>query len=183
MSTSLAAQLQQIAAKSTNSLNLKAQRTAHAQSLIFEPKLAATQDFDTIFQICQEGFQELCLLDPRFVGFGRNIFSEQSKTQDRTQMTAEENEVLDRALGGFMDLVGGRLLLKPAVKAMDWLVRRFRYIIAQTSLIPKRAPNANSRLFSGSMNIMSCLYCLHFYLTMELRSFLTFSPFYPRTSP
>jgi len=48
-------------------------------------------------------------------------------------MTAEENEVLDRALEGFMDLVGGRLLLKPAVKAMDWLVRRFRYIIAQTS--------------------------------------------------
>lgn len=134
MSTSLAAQLHQIAAKSTNSLNLKAQRTAHAQSLIFEPKLAATQDFDTIFQICHEGFQELCLLDPRFVGFGRSIFSEQSKTQERTQMTAGENEVLNKALEDFMGLVGRRLLLKPAVKAMDWLVRRFRYIFNQTSL-------------------------------------------------
>ncbi len=126
MSTSLAAQLHQIAAKSTNSLNLKAQRTAHSQSLIFEPKLAATQDFDTIFQICQEGFQELCLLDPRFMGFGRSIFSEHSKTQERTQMTAGENEVLDRALENFIGLVGGRLLLKPALKALEWLVRRFR---------------------------------------------------------
>jgi len=126
MSTSLAAQLHQIAAKSTNSLNLKAQRTAHSQSLIFEPKLAATQDFDTIFQICQEGFQELCLLDPRFMGFGRSIFSEHSKTQERTQMTAGENEVLDRALENFIGLVGGRLLLKPALEALEWLVRRFR---------------------------------------------------------
>ncbi|KAI9877013.1 MAG: snoRNA-binding rRNA-processing protein utp10 [Pleopsidium flavum] len=126
MSTSLAAQLHRIAAKSTNSLDLKAQRTAHSQSLIFEPKLAATQDFDTIFQICREGFQELCLLDARFVGFGRSIFSEHSKSQERTQMTAGENGVLDRALEDFMGLIGGRLILKPALKSMEWLVRRFR---------------------------------------------------------
>ena len=126
MSTSLAAQLHQIAAKSTNSLDLKAQRTAHAQSLIFEPKVAATQDFDTIFQLCLEGFQELCLLDPRFAGFGRSIFSEHSKTQERTHMTSGENDALNKALEDFMGLVGARLLLTPAVKAMDWLVRRFR---------------------------------------------------------
>lgn len=127
MATSLTAQLRQIAAKSTNSHNLKAQRAAHAQSLIFEPKLAATQGFDTIFQVCQEGYQELCMLDSRFQVFGRSIFSEQSKTQDRTQMTAKENDALDKVLEDFLGLVGGRLLLKPALKAVDWLVRRFRY--------------------------------------------------------
>lgn len=126
MSTSLAEQLHRIAAQSTNSLNLKAQKTAHSQSLLFDPKVAATQDFDTVFQICQEGFQELCLLDPRFVGFGRSIFSEHSKTQERTQMTARDNEVLDIALEDFMGLIGGKLLLKPALKAIEWLVRRFR---------------------------------------------------------
>lgn len=126
MASSLAAQLSQIAAKSTNQLDLKAQRAAHSQSLIFEKKIAGSQDFNTIYQICIEGFRELCLLDSRFVQFGRSIFSEQSKDEDRTQMTAAQNEELDVVLESFIGLVGSKLLLKPAVKALDWLVRRFK---------------------------------------------------------
>lgn len=30
------------------------------------------------------------------------------------------------ALEAFLALVGGRLLLNPAIKAVEWLVRRFR---------------------------------------------------------
>lgn len=126
MATALASQLSQIAANSTNQLDLKAQKAAHSQSLIFERKFAGSQDFDTIYQICLEGFQELCLLDARFTAFGRSIFSEQSKSEDRTQMTAAQNEELDAVLDAFLWLIGGRLLLKPAVKAVDWLIRRFR---------------------------------------------------------
>ncbi|KAL1988316.1 hypothetical protein VTN96DRAFT_9999 [Rasamsonia emersonii] len=126
MATSLAAQLSQIAAKSTNPLDLKAQRVAHAQSLIFEKKIAISQDFDTIYQICYEGFQELCQLDARFAEFGRTIFSEQSKAEERTQMTAAQNKELDAVLESFLALVGSKLLLSPAIKAVEWLVRRFR---------------------------------------------------------
>jgi hypothetical protein len=127
MATSLAAQLSQIAAKSTNPLDLKAQRIAHSQSLIFEPKIAGSQDFDTIYQICHEGFQELCLLDSRFTEFDRTIFSLQSKAEERTEMTAAQNKELDVVLESFLALVGSKLLLSPAIKAVDWLVRRFRY--------------------------------------------------------
>lgn len=127
MASSLSAQLSQIAAKSTNPLNLKAQRIAHSQSLIFDRKVAGSQDFDTIYDICHEGFQELCLLDPRYAEFERTIFSEQSKAEDRTEMNAAQNKELDAVLNAFLALVGGRLLLSPAVKAVDWLVRRFRY--------------------------------------------------------
>lgn len=126
MASSLSAQLSQIAAKSTNPLNLKAQRIAHSQSLIFDRKVAGSQDFDTIYDICHEGFQELCLLDPRYAEFERTIFSEQSKAEDRTEMNAAQNKELDTVLDAFLALVGGRLLLSPAVKAVDWLVRRFR---------------------------------------------------------
>ncbi|KAI9818592.1 MAG: snoRNA-binding rRNA-processing protein utp10 [Thelocarpon impressellum] len=126
MATTLAAQLSQVAAKSTNALNLKAQKIAHSKSLIFDATVAASQDFDTLYTVCAEGFQELCLLDPRFKPFTRSIFSEHSKAEDRTQMTQRENEELDRALEDFLGLLGGRLLLKPAVKAIEWLVRRFR---------------------------------------------------------
>ncbi|CAL5874323.1 uncharacterized protein PFLUO_LOCUS8619 [Penicillium psychrofluorescens] len=126
MASSLAAQLSQIATKSTHELDLKAQRISHSQSLIFDEKVAGSQDFDTIFDICYEGFQELCSLDPRFAEFERSIFSEQSKVEDRTQLNAAQNQELDAVIEAFLALVGGRLQLSPAVKAVDWLVRRFR---------------------------------------------------------
>ncbi|KAL1637818.1 snoRNA-binding rRNA-processing protein utp10 [Neofusicoccum ribis] len=126
MTSALQQQLAQIAASSTHQLDLKAQKVAHGKSLLFEPKVAASQDFNTVYQICHEGFQELCMLDPRFAAFAQNLFSEQSKTEDRTQMTKQENEELDTVLESFLGLVGARLLLKPAVKAVEWLVRRFR---------------------------------------------------------
>jgi U3 small nucleolar RNA-associated protein 10 len=128
MSTSLTAQLSQIAAKSTHQLDLKTQKASHSQSLIFEAKVAGSQDFETIYQICHEGFQDLCVLDRRYADYGRSIFSDQSKTEDRTQMTAAQNVELGIVLENFLGLIGSRLLLKPAIKAVEWLIRRFRYV-------------------------------------------------------
>jgi len=124
--TSLQKQLAAIAASSTHQLDLKAQKAAHGKSLLFESKIAASQNFNSIYQICYEGFQELCALDPRFAAFSRNLFSEQSKSEERTQMTAKENQELDSVIESFLSLAGPRLLLKPAVKAVEWLIRRFR---------------------------------------------------------
>ncbi|EED21107.1 SSU processome component Utp10, putative [Talaromyces stipitatus ATCC 10500] len=126
MASSLAAQLAQVAAKSTSPLDLKAQRVAHSKSLIFEYRVAKSQDFDTLYQLCNDAFQELCRLDTRFTEFERTIFSLHSKSEDRTEMTAAQNKELDVALESFMALVGGKLQLTPAVKALEWLVRRFR---------------------------------------------------------
>jgi U3 small nucleolar RNA-associated protein 10 len=126
MVTTLATQLAQLRAQSTNPLDLKAQKKAHSQSLLFEPGVAATQDFDTIYQICYEGFEELCRLDSQFGNFVGNIFSEQSKQEDRTQLTAAQNQQLDGVVEDFLCLIGSKLLLKPAIKAVEWLVRRFR---------------------------------------------------------
>src|SRR5271169_1417520 len=98
MTSSLATQLSRIAANSTKSLNVKAQKAAHGQSLIFEPRVAASQSFNTIYTLCHEGYEELCMIDGRFLEFQRNIFNEQSQDQDRTQMTAAQNAELDKLL-------------------------------------------------------------------------------------
>ena len=126
MASSLAKQLSQIRVKGTNPLDLKQQKKAHSQSLLFDSKVAATQDFETIFSICHEGFHDLCLLDTRFSGFAEILFSEQSKREDRAQMTISQNLQLDQVLEFFLDLVADKLPLKPALKAVEWLVRRFR---------------------------------------------------------
>jgi U3 small nucleolar RNA-associated protein 10 len=125
--TSLQKQLAAIAASSTHQLDLKAQKAAHGKSLLFEPKVAASQSFDSLFLLCYEGFREICALDGRFAQFARNLFSEQSKVEDRTQMTKNENQELNKVLEAFITLVGPRLHLKPAQLAVEWVVRRFRY--------------------------------------------------------
>lgn len=126
--TSLQKQLAVIAATSTHQLDLKAQKFAHGKSLLFEPRVAASQSFETIYQICYQGYRDLCALDPRFLQFSHSLFSEQSKVEDRTQMTQKENNNLNGVLEAFMTMIGPRLLLKPAEKALEWLVRRFRYV-------------------------------------------------------
>ena len=132
MPTSLATQLAQLRADGDNALDLQAQRKAHSKSLLFDPQHAATQDFELVFQVCFEGFQDLCQLDPRFTKFTHSLFSEQSKHEDRAQMTTTQNGQLDVVLEDFMTLVGGKLSLKPALKAMEWLVRRFRSVCCET---------------------------------------------------
>lgn len=127
MASSLAAQLAKIKATGPNPLDLKSQKSAHSQSLLFDSQTAATQNFDVLFLLCYEGFEELCNLDARFIDFANNIFSQQSKHEDRNLMTALQNSQLDVVLEHFLALVGGKLLLKPAQKAVEWLIRRFRY--------------------------------------------------------
>lgn len=129
MASSLAAQLAQVAANSKSTLNTKAQKAAHSKSLIWEPRVAATQSYQTLYTTCFQGFEELCQLDARFTIFQSTIFNEESQNQDRTQLTAAENEELDRRVEAFLRLAGSRLRLMPAIKSIEWLIRRFRYAL------------------------------------------------------
>lgn len=135
MATSLAAQLAQIAANSRTTLNSKALKAAHSKSLIFEPRVAAGQTFAEIYTLCSDGFEELCHIDPRFAYFKNSLWSEQSQEQDRTQMSKEENAALDKHIEAFLHLCGSRLRLMPAIKAIEWLIRRFRIHEFNTAIL------------------------------------------------
>ncbi|KAI1661603.1 hypothetical protein F4813DRAFT_344995 [Daldinia decipiens] len=135
MTTALAAQLAQIAANSKSTLDIKAQKAAHSKSLIFEPRVAASQNFQTLYSICYQGYEELCQLDSRFVSFGATIFSEQSQNEDRTQMTIAENAELDKKIDSFLHLAGARIRLMPTIKAIEWLIRRFRIHEYNTAML------------------------------------------------
>ncbi|KAI2472061.1 hypothetical protein F4781DRAFT_385178 [Annulohypoxylon bovei var. microspora] len=135
MTTALAAQLAQIAASSKSTLDVKAQKASHSKSLIFEPRVATSQNFQTLYGICHQGFEELCQLDSRFIPFGTTIFSEQSQDEDRSQMTAAENAELDKKIDSFLHLAGARLRLMPSIKAIEWLIRRFRIHEYNTAIL------------------------------------------------
>ncbi|KAI1090877.1 hypothetical protein F5B19DRAFT_494000 [Rostrohypoxylon terebratum] len=135
MTTALAAQLAQIAANSKSTLDVKAQKAAHSKSLIFEPRVATSQNFQTLYGICRQGYEDLCQLDSRFISFGTTIFSEQSQDEDRSQMTAAENAELDKKIDSFLHLAGARLRLMPTIKAIEWLIRRFRIHEYNTAIL------------------------------------------------
>lgn len=126
MTSAFSAQLRTIAAKSTNELDIRARREAHAESLIFDRSIAVKQDWETIYQICAEGFQELCMLDSRLREFQQNLYSAQSKTQDREQLNKAQNDALGVVLERCLGLLGSKITLRPGIKAIEWLVRRFR---------------------------------------------------------
>ncbi|KAK9479276.1 hypothetical protein V1514DRAFT_328929 [Lipomyces japonicus] len=128
MASSLAHQLSNIKAKAAtvSSLDRKKRQKSHAVSLIYEPKIAVTQDFDTIFFTSLEALRELQTIDPRFQAFEKSLFSETSISVDRFIQTKEQNAAIDKAVESFLALIAPRILLQPAVVALEWLVRRFK---------------------------------------------------------
>lgn len=70
-------------------------------------------------------------------------------------MTAKENQELDSVIESFLSLAGPRLLLKPAVKAVEWLIRRFRVQEYNTEfLILTFLPYHSSSIFPTMLSIL-----------------------------
>ncbi|KAI8388394.1 uncharacterized protein BYT42DRAFT_559927 [Radiomyces spectabilis] len=95
-------------------------------SFLFTAKEAADKDLETIYAIGYNGILELCNLDERFTAFQETLFSEGMKSVDRVLQTKEDNEKLDASVTAFLRQLSPYFLVKPAGKALEWLIRRFR---------------------------------------------------------
>lgn len=126
MPSTLAQQLQHIAATSVNTLSAERQKQLYSVSLLYPPQQAAAQDLTTVYSVALEGFRELVELDPAFQKYGRSLFASSSISFDRFLHTKKANDELNRTINNFLGLIGVRLLLKSSLKALEWLVRRFR---------------------------------------------------------
>lgn len=83
MVSSLASQLAAINTGNTQVIDRKKRKQIHSVSLIFTPKVAAGQDYETIYSVAIEGLTDLEQLDPRFAAFRNNIFADTSISVDR----------------------------------------------------------------------------------------------------
>ncbi|CAN8001191.1 unnamed protein product [Ixodes hexagonus] len=119
--TSLARQLRKLAAPQTSILKDSKIRA----SFLFDPREAAAVDNDTAFAIGVTGLEELVLLNEEFAEFERTLFSESSKFVERSVKTKAENAELDESIEEFLLLLSPYFLLRPAHKALEWLVYRF----------------------------------------------------------
>jgi U3 small nucleolar RNA-associated protein 10 len=131
---SLASQLQQIASIDASRLTSKT-GAPNSKSYLFPPALASKHDIDEIFSLGQSGFEELLELDPLMEEFEDELFSEASKRNDRMMLNKEDNAKLDIVLERCLRRLGKWIGIKAGGKCIEWLVRRFRSVPRQLSIM------------------------------------------------
>ena len=142
MATSLARQLK--ARRSDVVATLDRRKHQKADSLLFERSEAAEQDYESVLALGLNGLQSLILIDPRFKQFEQTLFSRLSYQIDRSIQVAFsfykmfeadfqtklENDNWDLIINTFLDMIAPHLLSTEAMKALEWLIRRFKYFIS-----------------------------------------------------
>lgn len=82
--SSLASQLAALSQRNGTTITEKKKRKAlHSVSLVYEPSVAANQDYETIFEASLEALRDLEVLDARYSVFENSIFAESSINVDR----------------------------------------------------------------------------------------------------
>ncbi|XP_074642790.1 HEAT repeat-containing protein 1-like [Tubulanus polymorphus] len=122
MTTSLAQQLARLAVPHTQALLGEDKRKA---SLLFEPKEAANIDKETFYALGLNGLQELENIDREFEEFNDVLFSDASQNFERSVQTKEVNKKLDESISKFLIKLSPYFLLRPAHKALEWLIYRY----------------------------------------------------------
>ena len=125
--SSLASQLKSISDKSASiALNRQQRSKIHSRSLIFDPKVAASQDYDEIYDVAIDALDELCELDSRFNKFKNSLFANDSINFDRNVQSEDVVTQLDQNINAFFTLLGPYYNFTAALRASEWLVRRFQ---------------------------------------------------------
>lgn len=133
--SSLKDQLAQVAASNaTVALDRKRRQKLHSASLIYNPKTAATQDYDYIFETAVTALHELIEIEPKFKNFSNTLFSENSVSIDRNVQTKDELKDLENAINGYLILASSKWHLTPTLHTTEWLVRRFQIHILNSEM-------------------------------------------------
>ncbi|KAK6462809.1 component of small subunit processosome [Scheffersomyces coipomensis] len=154
--SSLSSQLKSINDKTASvALDRKTRSQIHSRSLIFDPKVASTQDFDYLFQLGLEGLDELSEIDSRFNRFRQTLFSDTSINFDRNVQTKDTLTQINKSIDAFLNLVSPYYGLNPTVKTLEWLVRRFHINIHNAEhFILTALPYHRDSIFVKILNIV-----------------------------
>ncbi|XP_065308439.1 HEAT repeat-containing protein 1 [Dermacentor albipictus] len=149
--TSLIRQLQKLAAPQTSLLK----ETKTRVSFLFDPREAAALDVDTAYAIGTTGLEELSTLNEAFSSFEENLFSENSKFFERAVKSREENTILDGQIEDFLLHLSPHFLLRPAHKALEWLVYRFHvHEYNVDALLRCILPFHETRVFARALQLL-----------------------------
>ena len=78
-----------------------------------------------IIYLGTNGIAELQAIDPVFDDYQEVLFGESTMTFQRSMQTAEVNAQIDETIESFLQRLTPYCLLKPAQKALEWLIYRY----------------------------------------------------------
>lgn len=122
MATSLRRQLEALAAPQTERFARDGTKRA---SLLFEPSEAASYDYTDILTIGRDGLHDLERLTDDLTQFEEDLFGESSEGMERSVQNKEVNAKLDARIKQFLRLISPHIMLRPAWKALEWMVVRY----------------------------------------------------------
>ncbi|XP_060600074.1 HEAT repeat-containing protein 1-like [Ruditapes philippinarum] len=150
--TSLAKQLQRLAVPHTQTILGEDKKKA---SLLFDPKEAASIDRETFYALGLNGLEELETIDEDFSEFETSLFGDSSLMFERSVQTKEINAKLDKTIQKFLIHVSPYCLLKPAHKAIEWLIHRFHIHFYNTDvLLLCFLPYHESKIFARVLQLV-----------------------------
>jgi U3 small nucleolar RNA-associated protein 10 len=128
MTSVLAAQLAHSASLNSALLVDRSRRKA-VESYLFTGREADAHDLESIHALASNALIQLSVLNSSLTQFESHLFSDSVKGLDRTLLGVQANAELDRNIEGFLAMLGPYLLESPTGKVLEWLVRRFRYVL------------------------------------------------------
>lgn len=128
MSSSLAAQLAQGASLNA-ALLVDRSRRKFSESYLFTGRESDHHDLHSLHALGLNGLLQLKTLDSAFRPYEELLFSDAAKAIDRTLLQKEKTAELDEHISKFLRLLGPYLMDAPTGKVLEWMVRRFRYVL------------------------------------------------------
>ncbi len=125
-------------------------------SLLFDAREAAEVSNTSILSLALNGLDELQSIDlEAFEQFEQSIFSEESKTFQRLQQTRDVVRSLDDTLERFLRRLSPYVLLKPAHKCLEWLIRAYNvHQCNADALIECVLPHHETNLFARVVQLL-----------------------------
>ncbi|KAI3994953.1 hypothetical protein MKX01_038236 [Papaver californicum] len=124
MATTLESQLQVI--KSLNNLEIKSTKKPFTNpSILYDPRVAADLDIDSLYSIAISSLDVLVKSDVRFGAYKNSLFSYKSRELNRGLQGRVENEEINVSISSYLRLLSGYLLVDSALHTLEYLVRRY----------------------------------------------------------
>ena len=153
--SSLEKQLKRLRIPGSSSLE-RATKFKKKTSFLFDPKEASDIDNETVFALALNGLDELKLVNVEFEKFEIFLFSESSKHLERSLQSQELNDKLDNNIKDYLRFLSPYILLKPAHKTLEWLIRRYQVHLYNTDdLLACVFPYHQSNVFARVVQLLN----------------------------
>ena len=153
--SSLEKQLKRLRIPDSSSLE-RATKFKKKTSFLFDPKEASDIDNETVFALALNGLDELKLVNVEFEKFEIFLFSESSKHLERSLQSQELNDKLDNNIKDYLRFLSPYILLKPAHKTLEWLIRRYQVHLYNTDdLLACVFPYHQSNVFARVVQLLN----------------------------